>query len=70
MSTTEVIRIEGMTCGHCVSAVKKTLEETPGVEVRNVTIGSAEISYDPATTDRAKIEEAIAEEGYSVVADS
>lgn len=70
MDTTETIKIQGMTCGHCVAAVKRALEETPGVEVRNVTIGSAEISYDPEVTSHDVIAEAITEEGYAVVEES
>ena len=61
------LKIEGMTCEHCVKAVRTVLEETPGVQVTDVSIGSAEIEYDPAITDLATIEEAIAEEGYAVV---
>ena len=56
-----------MTCDHCVRAVKQVLEDTPGVEVRNVAIGSAEISYDPATVSPEVIKASIEEEGYTVV---
>ena len=61
---TERIVIGGMTCGGCVRHVEKALVEMEGVEVRNVTIGSAEIVYDPATTTRETIVETIREEGY------
>lgn len=63
----ETLTIEGMSCDHCVRAVRRALEQTPGVEVRDVTIGSAEIGYDPATVDPATIADAIEEEGYRVV---
>lgn len=59
------LRIEGMTCQHCVRAVKVRLERTPGVQLRAVEIGSAELSFDPARTNVDEIEEAISDEGYT-----
>jgi copper chaperone CopZ len=63
---TETIAIEGMTCGNCVRHVRQALEEIEGVEVCEIQIGSAEISYDPASIDRNAIIEAIKDEGYTV----
>jgi copper chaperone len=57
--------IEGMTCQHCVRAVDGRLRKTPGVEVTQVTIGSADVRYDPARTNVDDIAEAIADEGYT-----
>jgi copper chaperone len=59
------LQIEGMSCSHCVRAVKNRLEATPGVEVEDVTIGSARLKYDPARTSVDDIENAIADEGYT-----
>ncbi len=59
------LRIEGMTCQHCVRAVKGRLERTPGVRLKSVEIGSAELSYDPAATTVDEIEDAISDEGYT-----
>ena len=67
---TEEFRIEGMSCGHCVAAVKRALEETEGVELRNVEIGTATVDYDPGVTDRETIAAAITEAGYDVVGES
>jgi copper chaperone len=64
---TETLKIEGMTCDHCVRAVRQVLEDTPGVEVRNVMIGSAEVSYDPSAVSPEDIKASIEEEGYTVV---
>ena len=41
--------IEGMTCEHCVRAVRGRLEHTPGVKVENVQVGTATIEYDPSS---------------------
>ena len=59
------LTIEGMTCEHCVRAVRGRLEKTPGVTLDDVRIGSARLQYDPATTNLGDIENAIADEGYT-----
>ena len=59
------LSIEGMSCDHCVHAVRGRLEKTAGVEVRDVKIGSADLRFDPAKTSIDDIEEAIADEGYT-----
>jgi len=59
------LTIEGMTCDHCLRAVRGRLEKTPGVVVKQVDIGSATVDFDPAKTNVDDIEEAIADEGYT-----
>ena len=59
------LTIEGMTCQHCVRAVDQRLRKTPGVEVTGVTIGSADVQFDPSRTNVDEISEAIADEGYT-----
>jgi len=59
------LTIEGMSCDHCVRAVRGRLERTPGVKVDDVNVGSATLEYDPARTTLDDIEEAIADEGYT-----
>lgn len=59
------LTIEGMSCEHCVRAVRGRLEKTDGVKVDDVQIGSAKLEYDPAKTNIDEIEEAIADEGYT-----
>lgn len=61
------LTIEGMTCEHCVRAVRGRLEHTAGVKVGDVTVGSATLEYDPSRTNVGDIEEAIADEGYTAV---
>ena len=62
------LRIDGMTCGHCVSAVTNALRNVEGVKVENVAIGEATVAYEPGTTNETVIADAIADEGYQVVA--
>jgi copper chaperone len=59
------LTIEGMSCEHCVRAVRGRLERTAGVKVDDVQIGSATLDFDPAKTNVDDIEEVIADEGYT-----
>ena len=57
------LSIDGMSCGHCVARVKKTLAAVPGVSVEDVQIGTARVGADtPAALDQALA--ALADAGY------
>ncbi|MEP6765746.1 MAG: cation transporter [Gemmatimonadaceae bacterium] len=62
------LQINGMSCGHCVSAVKQALSKVPGVEVDSVAIGQAVISYEPDQTKSTDITDALADVGYEAYA--
>lgn len=66
----EALKIENMTCRHCVATVQSALESIAGVTVDEVQVGSALIRYDPSQVERPRIVEALAERGYPVVAES
>ena len=61
------MEISGMSCGHCVAAVQKSLKALDGVQVEQVQIGSAVVSYDPGAVSPDRIREAVEDEGYNVV---
>ena len=63
------LKIDGMSCGHCVASVKKALEELDGVKVEQVAIGSATVEYDPSRATREQIAEAVNDAGYAAAAD-
>lgn len=63
---TEKLKIEGMSCGHCVLAVRKELSRLP-VKVKDVSIGSAEIEYDESKLTTDEIKKAVRNAGYSVI---
>ncbi len=65
MKETE-IRISGMSCNHCVMSVRRELSKLPGVDVKDVRIGSARVAYDEKTVSAQRIAEAIADAGYSI----
>jgi copper chaperone len=62
------LHIEGMSCGHCLNAVKRALAELPGVEVESVRIGRADLRYDEGALEPARIEAAVANAGYRATA--
>lgn len=66
MTQAETLPIEGMSCGHCIAAVKDVLGEIPGVEVLNVEIGSAQVRYAADVVSRAQLVQAVEAEGYTV----
>lgn len=59
--------ISGMTCGGCVSAVRKALGTVPGVRIDEVTVGSATISYEATRTTPAAIAQVVRDAGYEPV---
>ena len=60
----KTIAITGMSCGHCVAGVKRALSGIEGVDVKEVTVGSATVGYDPNTVTADRITQAIEAEGY------
>lgn len=60
------IAIEGMSCQHCVKAVKKALGGLPGILESNVQIGSAVVKYDENNVNKEDIEAKIEDAGYKV----
>ena len=60
------LAITGMTCGHCVAAVKKALAAVPGVDAVEVTLAPprAAVAFDPSRTTVEMLTKATAEEGY------
>lgn len=61
---TETLHITGMSCGHCVRAVRDTLGKLEGVEVDDVQIGSAQVRYDADRVTVEQMAEALDAEGY------
>ena len=64
---TSAILIEGMSCGHCVMAVKKELGKLPGLKLDDVQIGKAVVSYDESTVTPAMLQHAVSEARYTAL---
>ena len=66
----KTLKVEGMSCEHCVMSVKKAISAIAGVTdvVVNLENGTASFSYDPARAPLETIKAAITEEGFQVAA--
>lgn len=63
--TTKKINIEGMSCQHCIHAVKSELSKL-SLKIKDVSIGSAEVEYDESKITENDLKKAIEEAGYKV----
>ncbi len=60
------MKIEGMSCQHCVMRVKKAVEALPGVSKADVAIGTANVTYDDAKVKEKDLEQAIENVGFTI----
>ncbi len=60
------LKINGMSCQHCVMRIRKAFETLPGIAALDVKIGSAYVSYDESLVKREDLEAAVEAAGYSV----
>lgn len=58
------LTISGMSCGHCVARVTKTLGAMDGIQVEAVRIGAAELRHDPERCSVDEVLEAVRDAGY------
>ena len=62
------LKVEGMSCGHCVKAVESSVGELNGIESVKVNLDEAKvaISFNDAQVSLEQIKETIEEQGYDV----
>lgn len=58
------LQVSGMSCGHCVHAVREALSSVPGVEVEDVRIGSVALSFDETRATVGDLVDAVSDAGY------
>jgi copper chaperone len=65
-----LLSVDGMSCEHCVKAVKTAVGALPGVKTVEVDLKkkTVNVEYDPAQSPLDKIKAEIADQGYEVVA--
>jgi copper chaperone CopZ len=65
METTR-IKVGGMTCSGCVASVTRALRAIEGVDNVDVSLGDgqANVRYDPARVNEAKLRSAIEDAGF------
>ena len=62
------LKVEGMSCGHCVKAVEGSVGKLNGVEGVKVDLetGSVEVKFNPEEVTLDEIKETIDDQGYDV----
>ena len=67
----EKMKISGMTCASCSSAVEKALNRMEGVELAHVNLATetATIKFDPELVNREILEKAVRNTGYDIAQD-
>ncbi|GIN19335.1 MAG TPA: copper chaperone [Bacillus bacterium] len=63
-----VLKVEGMTCGHCKQSVEKALTALTGIKKAEADLaqGNVKVLFDPSKTDTRKMKEAVEDQGYDV----
>ena len=63
------LKVQGMTCQHCVKAIEKSVGKLAGVTEVAVNLANAQVDvhFDERQADEAAIRAVIQEEGYEVV---
>ncbi|MER5455655.1 cation transporter [Micromonospora sp. NPDC002389] len=66
---TTTYQVQGMTCGHCVSAVSAEVGAIPGVDEVQVDLASGQVTVSSEQPlDPAAVRAAVDEAGYELVA--
>jgi copper chaperone len=65
----ETLKVQGMSCSHCVNAVESSVGELQGVSSVKVNLDQGEVTveYDNSKTSLSEIQETIEDQGYDVV---
>jgi len=63
----KTIKIEGMSCNHCVMAVKNALSEIVGVSSINVELENKKAIVEGKNLSDENLKEAIEDAGYDVI---
>ncbi len=62
-----IVKINGMSCQHCVQAVKSALEQVEGIKNVQVDLEKGEASFEEASpVDLEEVKKAVQAAGYGV----
>jgi copper chaperone len=64
--TNITLKVEGMSCGHCVNSVEKAMKSLGADAKVDLAAGSVSVEYDEKNISLDNIKEAIEDQGYSV----
>lgn len=64
----EVLKVDGMSCNHCVNAVKTGVGELAGISAVDVNLDAGEVAvdFDESKATLSQIKEAIEDQGFDV----
>ncbi|WP_455715029.1 copper chaperone CopZ [Anaerosporobacter sp.] len=64
-----ILKVDGMSCEHCVKAVNNAVGALPGIETVSVELseGLVEVTYNPEIASIDKIKFEIEDQGYDIV---
>ncbi|GKV56889.1 copper chaperone CopZ [Sporosarcina sp. NCCP-2222] len=63
----EVLKVEGMSCGHCVNAIESSVGELEGVSAVKVDLANHKVTVEFDKEDTlTKIKETIEDQGYDL----
>lgn len=63
-----ILKVQGMSCGHCVKAIGGSLGQLEGINEVSVKLSEAqvEVSFNESQISLEKIKETIEDQGYDV----
>lgn len=63
------LKVQGMSCGHCVNSIENNVGELDGVQSVQVHLdkGTIDVAFDLNTIQLEKIADEIEEQGYAVI---
>ncbi|WP_245911408.1 copper chaperone CopZ [Paraliobacillus ryukyuensis] len=66
----KTLNVQGMSCGHCKTAVEGALNNLEGVTSADVNLdaGTVDVAYDDARVSFEAMKEAVEDQGYDVEA--
>ncbi|UPM56125.1 cation transporter [Gottfriedia acidiceleris] len=63
-----ILKVEGMTCGHCKAAVTKAMESVSDTKNIEVNLEGKQVTFHHTTPETVeKVKEAIEDQGYDIV---
>lgn len=66
--TDQTLKVQGMSCGHCVRSIESNVGQLAGVEKVKVHLeeGKVDVTFDQGKVDLKTIMEVIEDQGYDV----
>lgn len=62
----KTLKIEGMSCHHCVMAMRKSFQMVDGMQNAEVEVGQATLEFDESKVTDKDISKAVARAGFKV----